>query len=85
MNGDSSENPIQIISIPLPLGGYSEGFPIDKQQSGTSAHMSNVRPRDVLDKKIRLGKRPGLKKAYSQQIGGASFPIIELLSVTTIT
>lgn len=83
MNGDSPETQTKIVPIPLPLGGYSEGFPIDKQQPGTSGHMSNVRPRDVLDKKIRLGKRPGQKKSYSDQIGGDVVPIIELLSVTT--
>jgi len=70
--------------IQQPLGGYSEGLPIERQQQATSGYMKNCRPRDVLEGKLRLGQRPGLKKAYSQQIGGATAPIIELLSITVI-
>ena len=74
--------PIQ--NIDLPLGGFSEGLQPDKQPTATSAYMLNCRPTDVLDRKIRIGQRPGIKKAYSQQIGGAAFPIVWLGSVTTV-
>jgi hypothetical protein len=73
-----------ITDIPLPLGGFSEGFQPDRQPTATSGYMSNTRPRDTLEKKIRIGQRPGLKKAYSQQIGGAEKPIVQILSITTI-
>lgn len=74
--------PIQ--EIPLPLGGFSEGFQADKQEVTSSAYMNNCRPRDVLDNKIRIGQRPGLKKAYSQQIGESAANVVALLSVTTV-
>jgi len=73
------------IQIPIPIGGYSEGLPVEQQQQSTSGYMSNCRPRDVLEGKLRLGQRPGLKKAYaSQQIGGEAKPIVWLGSITTV-
>jgi len=68
----------------LPIKGKSEGFPIEKEQNLTSGYMNNVRPRDVLDNRIRIGQRPGLDKAYSQQIGGISTPIVAMCIVTTV-
>lgn len=73
-----------LIDIPLPLGGISEGVAVANEQQSTSGYMLNVRPRDVLERRIRLGQRPGMKKAYSQQIGGGATPIVWLGSVTTI-
>jgi hypothetical protein len=73
-----------ITDVPLPLGGFSEGFQPDKQPTATSGYMNNCRPRDVLEKKIRIGQRPGLAKAYSQQIGGAASPIVWLGSITIV-
>jgi hypothetical protein len=72
------------IEFQLPLQGLSEGLSVTSEQGMTSGYMSNCRPRDVLEKRIRIGQRPGLKKAYSQQIGGAAEPIIWLGSVTTV-
>ena len=68
----------------LPLSGLSEGLPVSDEQAGTSGYMSNVRPRDVLEKRLRIGQRPGLKKAYSQQIGGITSPIVWLGSITIV-
>lgn len=70
--------------IQLPLGGYSEGLPIEQQQQATSGYMNNCRPRDVLEGKLRIAQRPGLKKAYSQQIGGAALAVVEILSITVV-
>jgi len=55
--------------FPLPLEGYARGLIPGMEKSITSPYMNNVRPRDALESWIRLGQRPGLKKAYSQQIG----------------
>lgn len=71
------------IDVNLPLKGFSEILPLENQEVATSGYLNNVRPRDVLEKRMRVGQRPGLKKAYSQQIGGEG-PIIWLGSVTTI-
>lgn len=73
------------VEFPIPIKGYSEGMQPHQQEPGTCQYMSNCRPRDVLDNRIRLGQRPGLKKAYSQQIGGGANPIVELLSVTKVS
>lgn len=70
--------------VPVPIKGYSEGLPVEAQQQATCGYMNNCRPRDVLEGKLRVGQRPGLKKAYSQQIGGGSYPIVWLGSITTI-
>jgi len=56
------------LQFQLPIKGKSEGFPLDKSPALTSGHLNNVRPTDVLEKKLRIGQRPGLAKAYSQQI-----------------
>ena len=72
------------INFPLPLGGFSRGLTPGTEEIATSAYMLNVRPRDTLESWIRLGQRPGLKKAYAQQIGGAASPVVWLGSVTTL-
>jgi hypothetical protein len=82
-NSGLGDNMIQEVN--LPLGGYSEGMSPDKQQPMTTAYCSNIRARDTLERKIRIGQRPGLKKAYSVQIGGAASPIVALLSITRIS
>jgi len=74
--------PLQEIN--LPLQGYSRGLAVCKEGANFSGYMNNVRPRDTLEGRIRLGQRPGLKKAYSQQIGAAAANIVALLSVTTV-
>jgi len=71
--------------VPLPLKGLSKGLPVANEEAATSGYMSNVRPRDVLEGRLRLGQRPGLKKAYSQQIGGTASSIIWLGTITTVS
>ena len=39
---------------------------------------------DIQDNRFRGGQRPGLQKAYTQQIGSTSSPIIWLGSITTV-
>ena len=72
------------IDVNLPVKGFSEILPVENQELGTTPYALNIRPRDVLEKRMRVGQRPGLKKAYSQQIGGDAFPVVVLLSVTTV-
>jgi hypothetical protein len=68
----------------LPIKGISEGFPVDKSPPLTTGYANNIRAVDVLEKRVRIGQRPGLDKTYAQQIGGAAIPIIALCSITTI-
>lgn len=39
---------------------------------------------DCQDNRFRGGQRPGLQKAYTQQIGGASVPIVWTGFITTV-
>lgn len=72
------------MELPFPLKGLHVGFSVGKQPPDTSPDLQNVRPHDVLDGRVRGGQRPGLKKQYSQQIGGAAVPIVVLLSITRV-
>ena len=73
-----------LLDFTLPLAGESHGMPVTNQEEGTSAYMLNCRPRDVLEGRLRIGQRPGLKKAYAQQIGGDTAAIVWIGSVTTV-
>ena len=70
--------------IPLPIRGVNYSIPEDKTPGTYSPYMLNVRPFDTLENKIRLGKRPGLDKIYSQQIATLSGPVIEICSVSVV-
>ena len=70
--------------FPLPINGVNYGLPVSKTPAQFSGYMNNVFPRDVLERRIRLGQRPGLDKVFSQQIGGEENPVIELLFVTVV-
>lgn len=39
---------------------------------------------DTQDNRFRGGQRPGLKKAYSEQIGLVAVPIVSLIQITTV-
>lgn len=68
-----------------PILGLSKGFSVDKESPLTSGYMNNIRPIDTLEKRIRLGQRPGLDKwGDGDQIGGASSPIVAICIVSTI-
>jgi len=60
-------------------------MPGDKQPSLTSGHINNVRPRDTLEKRIRIGQRPGLGKWSTDQVGGADNPVVAVCQVTSIS
>jgi hypothetical protein len=68
----------------LPIRGKSLGMPQDKQPPLTSGYLNNVRPRDVLENRVRIGQRPGLDKWSADQIGSAEQPIVALTSVSSV-
>ena len=70
--------------IPFPLQGIDKGRTTSEQPIATSPDLNNVRPYDTLGNRARGGQRPGLDKLYSQQIGGATFPIVAICSVTVV-
>jgi len=64
--------------IPLPIGGVFKGFNPEQTDQKYSNDMNNVRPVDVIEDRVRLGQRPGLKRWAAQQIGGEARPIVEM-------
>jgi hypothetical protein len=72
--------------IPLPLRGINKGVAVCYVPDEYSSDMLNVRPIDVLEKRVRLGKRPGLKKwGAGTQIGSAEQPVVCICSVSSVS
>ena len=68
----------------LPIKGFSDALPADKQPMLTTGYMNNIYPFGALDNKIRLVQRPGMDNVFAQQIGGQAAPIIAMCSVTVV-
>lgn len=67
-----------------PIKGISKGLPVDKGVPTTSGYMNNVRPVDVLERRLRIGQRPALDKWSTDQIGGAEQPVVAMCIVSAI-
>ena len=63
------------VEFPFPLGGVDSNWAYSNQPKGTTPACSNVRAYSTDSERARGGSRPGLKRAYSQQIGGESTPL----------
>jgi len=72
------------LELPLPIRGVFRGFSVDKVPAEFSDDMNNVRPIDSLEKRLRLGKRPGLKKWSATQIGSAENPVVSICVVSSV-
>jgi hypothetical protein len=69
----------------LPIKGESQGLPVEDQPPLTSGHMQNVIALDTLERRVRIGKRPGLKKwGAPTQIGAAEQPVVSMAVVASI-
>jgi len=68
----------------FPSKGYHKGLGAEKQPAGTTPWIQNMRVIDIQDNRFRGGQRGGLQKAYTQQIGGISAPIVALIVVTVV-
>ena len=75
---------IVAVNVPLCIKGINKGLPVNTTPSEFSSYMNNVRPTDVLEGRIRLGQRPGLKKWSATQIGAAEQPVVAICSVSTV-
>jgi hypothetical protein len=71
--------------FPPPIKGFSEGFDVSDTPNEYSGYMNNVRPVDTLERKLRLGQRPGLDKAYAQQIANGVGAIVAICSVSVVS
>jgi hypothetical protein len=73
------------MTFQLPIKGYSTFLPAEGQPQLTTPVMMNVRAPSSSEQKLRLGPRPGLRKAYSQRIGGNSlFPVVDMIVVSVV-
>jgi len=70
------------MKITFPFNGLHTGAPLEEQPPTTSPSLSNVRPIDVDDERVRGGQRPGLIKAYTTQVGG-DHPVVNMTQITT--
>jgi hypothetical protein len=69
------------VELELPIKGFRAGGPSHQQESLTTSYMLNVVPRDTTEKRLRLGKRPGLAKWRSTALA-ASQAVVAMCEVT---
>ena len=68
-----------------PLKGLHRGTLQGHAPELTSEYMNNVRPVDTLEKRIRIGQRPGLDKwGNGTQIGASEQPIVAFTFVNSV-
>ncbi len=74
------------VRFQLPIKGIHLGGAVETSPALTSGHMDNVRARDVLENKVRIGQRPGLDKwGNGDRIGDANIPVVAICTVTTVS
>jgi hypothetical protein len=71
--------------IPLPCKGFSEGLPASNQPALTTGYCNNVRPKDILAKRIRIGQRPGIAKWSTTQVGSSTQPVVCMCVISSTT
>lgn len=69
----------------LPIKGFSEALPPDKQPILTSGYINNIYPFGALDNKIRLVQRPGMDNVFAQQVSSTASPVVAICSVTVVS
>jgi len=70
--------------LPLPYRGLNKGVAVSIMPSQYSSNMNNVRLRDVLEGRARLGQRPALVKWSTDQIGSATQPVVGITAVAAV-
>ena len=68
-----------------PIRGLFKGSLTGHAPELTSEYMSNVRPVDVQEKRVRIGQRPGLDKwGNGTQVGAAEQPVVAITFVSSV-
>jgi len=74
------------INFQLPIQGIHKGGSVEQSPAMTSGHINNVRARDVLENKVRIGQRPGLDKwGDGDQVGAAEQPVVAMCTVSSVS
>lgn len=71
--------------VPMPIKGFSEGFPIEGGPSQFSGDMNNMRPISTLTGRIMLCQRPGQDKKFALQLASVAGPIVVQGSVSVVS
>ena len=72
------------IEFSIPINGFSEGLIVRETPSVFSGDMNNVRTTDTINRRLRIGQRPGMLKAFSTQIASAQSPVVAIGSITVV-
>jgi len=73
------------INFQLPVKGIHKGGAVEQSPAMTSGYMNNVRARDVLENKVRIGQRPGLDKwGDGDRVGAAEQPVVAMCIVSAV-
>jgi len=70
--------------IQIPIRGINKGSACSSTPLEFSSSMNNVRMRDVLEGRARIGQRPALVKWSTDQIGSATQPVVAMISVSSV-
>ena len=68
----------------FPFKGFHKGLGAEKQPAGTTPWIQNMRVIDTQDNRFRGGQRPGLKKAYVEQVSEMPLPIVVITAITVV-
>lgn len=60
----------RIVTLQPPLGGLFKGMAYQDQPPFTTPDCSNVRPVGTLERRTRIGSRPGTSKRWATELGG---------------
>ena len=73
------------MKLRFPYEGIDKGRALCEQPEITVPHINNMRPRDVLDNRMRGGQRPALDKwGIGTQIGSAEQPVVAICIVSSV-
>lgn len=68
-----------------PIKGIFRGTLVGHAPALTSEDMNNVRPIDPLEKRIRIGQRPGLDKwGTGTRVGDDAQPVVAMCFVNSV-
>lgn len=69
----------------MPIRGINKGIPHSEIYVEYSNRMNNVRVKDVLAGRLRMGQRPGLAKwGAGTQIGALETPVVAMCTVSSV-
>ncbi len=66
----------------FPFSGYALNLAYKNQQQMTTPLMLNARIREVSENKAMGGQRPGMDKAFTEQVGDNQ-PVLKIVTINT--